>query len=103
MTSSYRPWSKFNRYTWSILDRRRQKVALTPILLDLSTAAAVVSLSEWTIQDLVRKGEFPAPRQMSGRRVGWLLRELQEWAESRPVSQIPPPPNTGAPKRREAA
>ena len=23
MTSSYRPWSKFNRYTWSILDRRR--------------------------------------------------------------------------------
>jgi hypothetical protein len=24
MTSSYRPWSKFNRYTWSILDRRRQ-------------------------------------------------------------------------------
>lgn len=81
----------------------RKKVALTPILLDLSTAAAVVSLSEWTIQDLVRKGEFPAPRQMSGRRVGWLLRELQEWAESRPVSQIPPPPNTGAPKRKEAA
>ena len=27
----------------------------------------------------------------------------QEWAESRPVSNLPPPPNTGASKRKEAA
>ena len=30
MTSSYRPWSKFNRYTCSILDRRRQ-VGTNPV------------------------------------------------------------------------
>ena len=44
-----------------------------------------------------------ADRQLSGQRVGWLVREVQEWAESRPVSNLPPPPNTGAPKRKEAA
>ena len=40
---------------------------------------------------------------VSGQRVGWLVREVQEWAESRPVSNLPPPPNTGASKRKEAA
>ena len=42
-------------------------------------------------------------RQLSGQRVGWLVREVQEWAESRTVSNLPPPPNTGAPKHKEAA
>ena len=40
---------------------------------------------------------------VSGQRVGWLVREVQEWAESRPASNLPPPPNTGASKRKEAA
>jgi transposase len=25
MTSSYRPWPEFNRYTWSVLNRHRQE------------------------------------------------------------------------------
>jgi len=52
---------------------------------------------------MAREGQFPKRRQLSGQRVGWLVREVQEWAESRPVSNLPPPPNTGAPKRKEAA
>lgn len=31
----------------------------------------------------------PAPQ-----RVGWFVREIEEWAEARPISDIPPPPNT---------
>lgn len=72
-----------------------------PLYLDLPGVADVVSLAEATIQREVREGKFPAPRQLSGRRVGWLVREVEEWAENRPVSDLPPPPNTG--KRKPKA
>jgi prophage regulatory protein len=35
------------------------------------------------------------PRQLSGKRVGWLVRELEEWCESRPVSSNLPVANCG--------
>ena len=65
--------------------------------------AQTVALSTSTIERLEREGQFPKRRQLSGQRVGWLVREVQEWAESRPVSNLPPPPNTGAPKPRSSA
>lgn len=73
---------------------------IAPIFLDLPAVVQAVALSESTVQELVRQGQFPAPRQLSGRRVGWLVRELEAWAESRPVSNLLPPPNTSAPKPR---
>lgn len=79
------------------------KISLPPIFLDLPTVASTVALSTAAIERLERDGGFPKRRLLSGRRVGWLLREVQEWAESRPVSNLPPPPNTGAPKRRAEA
>jgi prophage regulatory protein len=63
--------------------------------LDIHATARFVSLSVSTVQDLVRRGEFPAPRQIAQRRVAWLLRELIEWCESRPRSALPPPTGTG--------
>ena len=80
-----------------------KKIPVTPIFLDLPTVAEVVALSESTVQELVRQGQFPQPRQMSGRRVGWLVKEVQEWAESRPVSNLLPPPNTGVGRSRKEA
>jgi len=65
-----------------------------PFYLELDAAAEAVALAPTTVQRLVRSGEFPQPRQLSGRRVGWLVRELEEWAEARPVSTLPPPENT---------
>lgn len=67
---------------------------LKPICVDLVDVQAITTLSEATIQRLVREGSFPKPRQLSGRRVAWLVRELEEWIEARPVSDLPPPPNT---------
>lgn len=67
---------------------------MTPLYLDLPGVAAAVALAETTIQREVREGKFPAPRQLSGRRVGWLVREVEEWAENRPVSELAPPKNT---------
>jgi prophage regulatory protein len=50
----------------------------------------------------VREGKAPKPRQLSDRRVGWLVRELEEWVEGRPASELLPPANTGAPKAKNA-
>lgn len=77
-----------------------KKIPVTPIFLDLPTVSEVIAMSTAAIERLERDGNFPKRRQLSGRRVGWLMREVQEWAESRPVSQLPPPPNTCAPKPR---
>ncbi len=66
---------------------------LRPAVLDIDQVAAYLCLSNSSIERMVRKGEFPAPRQLSGRRVGYLLREVDEWIESRPVSDLPPPVN----------
>jgi prophage regulatory protein len=68
---------------------------LKPIYIDLPDLPSIVTLGETTIQKMVREGTFPKPRQLSGRRVAWLLREVEEWAENRPISELPPPPNTG--------
>lgn len=65
------------------------------LYVDLPELAILVTLGETTIQRMVREDDFPKPRQLSGRRVGWLLREVEDWAENRPVSDLPPPANTG--------
>lgn len=67
---------------------------IQPIYLDLESVAAAISLSIASVQRLVREDQFPKPRMLSGRRVAWLMREVEAWAESRPVSDLPPPPNT---------
>jgi prophage regulatory protein len=74
-------------------------VRIAPAALDLTDAAMYLSLSEATLERLVREGSAPKPRQLAGRRVGYLVRELDEWLESRPVSAQLPPPNTS---RRKA-
>ena len=77
-------------------------VTITPICLDVEGLSAYTSLSESTIQQLTRdrSSGFPQPRKLSGRRVGYLVREVDAWIESRPVSDLLPPPNTGAKKPR---
>ena len=68
---------------------------IKPAYLDKPSAAAFVALSERAWERMVQMDQAPKPRQLSSRRVGWLVRELEEWAEARPVSDLLPPPNTG--------
>lgn len=81
------------------------RVSITPIVLDVEGTCAYTSLSESTIQQLTRdrSSGFPQPRKLSGRRVGYLVRELDAWIESRPISDLLPPPNTGAKKPRASS
>ncbi|MFS8930972.1 helix-turn-helix transcriptional regulator [Cupriavidus taiwanensis] len=67
---------------------------MRPIYVDLPTVASIVALSITSVQKLVREEQFPKPRAVSSRRVAWLVREVEEWAEARPISELPPPPNT---------
>ena len=71
-------------------------ISIRPAALEKEVAAQFVSLSVSTLEKLVREGQFPRPRLLAGRRTGYLVRELEEWLESRPVSDQLPPPNTGA-------
>ena len=64
---------------------------------------AVTTLAPSTIDEEIKQGRFPKPRQLAGRRVGWFVEEVLEWARTRPVSDLPPPPNTGAKKPRAPA
>jgi prophage regulatory protein len=76
---------------------------VAPLFVDLRTTAEMLSLSESGVQKLVRQGDLPAPRKLTQGRVGWLLRELQEWAEQRPVSDLLPPVNAGRRRRPESS
>lgn len=77
---------------------------IRPAALEQGDAAGFLALSTATLERLVRQGDFPKPRQLSGRRVGYLVRELEEWLEARPVSDQLPPVNCGIGRgRREAA
>lgn len=67
-------------------------VQAAPISVDRENAAAALGISDSTLEALVRSGELPAPRKLSPGRVGWLWRELVEFAESRPVSEMRPRP-----------
>lgn len=77
-------------------------ITLRPGAIEKERAAQFVSISVSTLEKLQREGQFPRPRLLSDKRVGYLVRELEEWLESRPVSEQLPPPNTGAlkPRRR---
>lgn len=68
--------------------------------VELEEIEQVTTLSPSTWKALVRKGEAPKPRQLSANRSAWLMREIDEWCESRPISNLPPPPNCG--RRKEA-
>jgi len=65
------------------------------LFLDKPATADCVNLSIDTLERLVQSGKFPAARQISDKRVGWLVREVEEWAESRPRSGNLPVANCG--------
>jgi prophage regulatory protein len=68
---------------------------LKPAYLDRINAAEYVSLSVPTMERMVARGAFPGPRQLTDKRVGWLVREIEEWCESRPASTNLPVENCG--------
>lgn len=81
----------------------KKTITIAPAALDLDSAAQYLALSTSTVEKLVRRGEFPKPRLLSGRRVAYLVRELDAWIESRPVSDLAPPINCGVGRAGKSA
>lgn len=71
-------------------------IQAAPLLVPREQAAAALGISERLLDGLVATGELPPPRKISKGRTGWLWRELQEFAESRPVSDHLPGPGRRA-------
>lgn len=69
---------------------------LKPLYLAKTDAANFLSVSESTLEMLVAKGDAPKPRRISNGRSGWLVEELEAWGKARPISDLLPPPNSGA-------
>lgn len=79
-------------------------VHVEPLYLAKEAAAAFLALSVSTFEALGRTDStFPKPRRLSAGRVGYLVTELRTWGERRPVSDLPPPPNTGSRRTQPAA
>jgi len=72
-------------------------VTMRPLFLALPDVAHALSVSQSVVKKLVRENDFPKPRLLSPRRVGWLVTEIEEWALSRPQSNLLPPPSGESP------
>jgi prophage regulatory protein len=60
----------------------------------------LTGLSRMTIYRLELAGDFPKSRQLSKNSVAWLDTDIQQWAESRPVSRLR---GTAGPPTRDGA
>lgn len=69
------------------------------IFMDLDEVVAALSISRSGVRRMLREDDFPKPRELTPRRIGWLVEEVQEWARNRPAADMLPPPNRG--QRRE--
>jgi predicted DNA-binding transcriptional regulator AlpA len=59
---------------------------LPPRLVSREVAAAYVSVSPTTFDDMVRNGRMPRPKVLGGRRVGWDVRMLDAAVDSLPIA-----------------
>lgn len=74
--------------------------AIEPLYVDIEQASQLTTLGRSTIEAEIRAGNFPKPRMLTARRTAYLFSEVKAWAQSRPVSDLPPPANTGHSNRR---
>ena len=74
------------------MSKAPQIIQAPPLMVPRERAAEALGVSERTLEGLVRSGDLAPPRKISAGRVGWLWRELQAFAESRPVSDLAPGP-----------
>ena len=49
----------------------------------LQQVTAHVGLSKATVYKMIAAGNFPAPKQLGARSVGWLESDIQAWIDSR--------------------
>lgn len=60
---------------------------MRPLVARKADLRPLLGISEAVAFRLEKRGEFPKRRQLADGSVGWLVRELEAWAESRPLAE----------------
>ena len=58
---------------------------LDPLMAEVAVLK-VTTLGRTKFRELLRAGEFPAPRQVSTCRVAWKSSDVQTWIDQRPIA-----------------
>ncbi|MCZ0942507.1 MAG: AlpA family phage regulatory protein [Gammaproteobacteria bacterium] len=62
----------------------------TPTLLRFPALIGRTGMSESTIRRAVKRGDFPQPVRLSARAIGWRVRDIEQWEESRAPGFLSP-------------
>ena len=60
------------------------------VFFNAEEVRGVTGLSRTTVWRLETQGDFPRRRQITAKRVGWLVSEVEEWARNRPLTKPSP-------------
>jgi len=63
---------------------------MTKLVYSVGELKEVIGLAKWTVYDLIKKGQFPHPVQLSAGRVGWRATDIQRWLDERPTTAAIP-------------
>ena len=69
--------------------------ALQPLMVSKERAALVLETSVSNFEAMVRAGLAPKGRLLGRRGVRWLYREIEAFALSLPIADLPPPVGSG--------
>lgn len=64
---------------------------MTALVYEREELPEVTKLSISTIEEEIRQGRFPKPRQLSPRKQGWLVEDIERWARAQEVVEPPAP------------
>ena len=53
-------------------------------ILRIKEVIKVTAMSNSTIYELIKSNEFPRPKKIGKRAVGWLAGDIQSWLDNRP-------------------
>ena len=54
-------------------------------ILRIKDILKITGMSNSTIYELIKSNEFPRPKRLGKRAVGWLPEDIKNWLDSRPL------------------
>ena len=54
-------------------------------ILRIKDVIKITAMSNSTIYELIKSNDFPRPKRIGKRAVGWLENDIQNWVDSRPL------------------
>ena len=55
-------------------------------MLRIKDVIKITAMSNSTIYELIKSNDFPRPKRIGKRAVGWLAGDIQSWIDNRPTA-----------------